>query len=145
MIGIRNFFTIAADLVITSSAALISSGLIIPVAANQVVSGVFYLPFTVGATGGIRLQLVVPAAPAAFSAQFQVQAVTTGAMSSVTQLTSAVYTNALAVAADYTIVVPFQVKNGATAGNVDLQIAQNTSDALSLTLQSTAWADIVLV
>lgn len=141
-LGVRNFFTIAADLVITSSAALVTSGLSMAVAASQVVSGTFYLPFTVGATGGIRAQLVVPSGGSAFSASFMLQG-TTGAVTNTTQLASAAFTNALASAADYTMLVYFQVKNGATAGTIDLQIAQNTSDALSLTLQSTAWAEVV--
>lgn len=143
-IGIRQLLVISADLVITNSIALVTSGLSVPVAANQQVVGSFYMPITVGATGGLRAQLIVPAGGVEFAASFILQQTST-TLNCTTQLASAAFTNALASAGNYMLMVQFSVKNGATAGTVDLQIAQNTADVLSLTLQASAYADIVLV
>lgn len=134
MIGIRNAYKLLAALVVTSSAALVTSGLSAPIAANQTTKLKWWLPITVGATGGVRIQIVVPAGGVLFNATIKL--INTVAPSQVVaaQLASAVFNNALANAGTHWIEVEAEIVNGTTAGTVDLQIAQNTSDALSLTL-----------
>ncbi len=142
MIGIKNFFIRTADLVIASSAALVTAGLASAIAANQTQVIKYFIPFTVGATGGIRCQVVVPAGGTAFVAGINLINAVTPAVISDLQVASAAFTNALAVAGDHWLEITVTVVNGATAGNVDLQIAQNTSDALALTVLRGACADV---
>lgn len=133
-IGIRTFFQILANIVITSSAALVTTGLTSPIAAGQTQKLRFWVPFTVGATGGVRLQVVVPAGGTIFSCTIKLFNTVAPATVIAAQGASAVFNNALANAGRHWVEVEVEVVNGATAGNVDLQMAQDTSDALSLTI-----------
>jgi hypothetical protein len=143
MIGIRRSFLRTSNLVITSSAALQTAGLASPIAANQTQTLRYFLPITVGATGGVRLQVAVPAAGTAFVAGIYLANTVAPSVTNAVQTSSAAFTNALANAGNHFIVVDVTVVNGATAGDVDLQIAQNTSDALSLTLLRGASVEVV--
>lgn len=143
MLGIRNFFTVAADIVVTSSAALVTTGLTSPIAANQTQKVRAWIPFSVGATGGLRLQIVVPAGGVLFEATIRLQDTVTPAVVVAEQQASAAFTNALAVAGDHWLEVEATIINGATAGNVDIQMAQNTSDVLSLTVKRGGSLDVV--
>lgn len=133
-IGIRTFFQILANLVVTSSAALVSTGLTSPIAAGQTQKLRFWVPFTVGATGGVRAQVVVPAGGVVFNATILLYNTVAPSITSAAQAASAAFTNALANAGTHWLLIECTVVNGSTAGNVDLQMAQNTSDALSLTV-----------
>lgn len=143
MIGIRTFFTVAADIVVTNSVALVTTGLTSPIAANQTQKIRAWIPFTVGATGGIRAQIVVPAGGTLFEATFRLTDTVTPATIPGEQQASAAFTNALAVAGDHWLEVEAIIINGATAGNVDIQMAQNTADALSLTVSRGGSMDVV--
>ncbi len=133
-IGIRTFFQILANIVVTSSAALVTTGLTSPIAAGQTQKLRFWVPFSVGATGGVRAQLVVPAGGVIFNATILLYNTVAPSMTSAAQAASAAFTNALANAGTHWMLVEATIVNGATAGNVDLQMAQNTSDVLSLTI-----------
>jgi uncharacterized membrane protein YfcA len=133
MLGIRSFYTIAANIVITSSVALISSTLKSPIAAGQTQKLRWWIPFSVGATGGIRAQVVVPAGGTIFNATIQLCNTVAPSVTTAAQAASAAFTNALANAGTHWLLIEATVINGVTAGDVDLQIAQNTSDPLSLT------------
>lgn len=143
MIGIRNFFTVAADIVVTNSAALVTTGLTSPIAANQTQKIRAWIPFTVGATGGVRAQIVVPAGGTLFEATFRLTDTVTPATIPAEQQASAAFTNALAVAGDHWLEIEATIINGATAGNVDIQMAQDTADALSLTISRGGSMDVV--
>lgn len=143
MIGIRNFFAKLANQVITSSAALVTTGLTSPIAANQTQKLVWWVPFTVGATGGIRAQIVVPAGGVLFNATIELFNTIAPSLTTATQAASAAFTNALANAGQHWIRIEATIVNGTTAGNVDLQMAQNTSDALSLTILRGGTCDVV--
>lgn len=132
--GIRTLAQIAADVVITSNATLASLGLVSPIAANQTQNLRYWLPFSVGATGGVRFQVAVPAGGTAFIASIYLRDTVTPATITAIQTASAAFTNALAVAGTHWIEINVTVVNGATAGNVDLQGAQNTVDVNSLTI-----------
>lgn len=132
--GLRTMANIAADIVVTNSAALASVGLVSPIAANATQHLTYWIPITVGATGGIRAQVVVPAAGTAFIATFYLRDTVTPGTVTAEQTASAAFTNALAVAGNHWLEIKVTVVNGANAGTVDLQMAQNTADANSLTI-----------
>jgi len=142
MIGIRRFFAKLANQVITSSAALVTTGLTSPIAANQTQKLVWWVPFSVGATGGIRAQIVVPAGGVIFLASITLQNTVAPSTTLALQVASAAFTNALENAGNHWIKIEATIVNGTTAGNVDLQMAQNTSDALSLTILRGGWCDV---
>jgi hypothetical protein len=147
--GILQFFVKTANQVFTSSAALLSIALGgatgIPIAANQRMKITYWVKFTVGATGGIRLQVAVPAGGAIFDATIRLNNTVAPSSTIATQQATAVFTNALANAGTHWVEVSVYIRNGTTAGHVDLQMAQNTSDALSLTVLEGATADVVII
>lgn len=141
MIGIQNTFRTAADIVITSSTTLITSTLTLPVAANQIAHLKIFLQITVGATGGVRIQLVTPAAVTRFQSAIRLSNTVAPSSTLAVQAASAAFTNALANAGTHFLEMEADVVNGANAGSLDLQIAQNTSDPLSLTLLQGSFAE----
>ncbi len=143
MLGIRNSFVVAANIVITSSVALITTTLKSAIAAGQTQHLKFWVPFTVGATGGIRAQVVVPAGGTIFNATIKLFNNVAPSLTTSVQAASAAFTNAIANAGTSWLEIDLTVVNGATAGDVDLQMAQNTSDPLSLTILRGAWCDVV--
>lgn len=132
MIGIKTFYSVAADVVFTSSAALATVGLTSPIAAGQRQKIRAWVKVTVGATGGVRSLVAVPAGGTLLSVSTKL--FNTVAPSLTTSVVNTVFTNAAANAGTHWLEIEAVVINGATAGNVDVQFAQNTSDALSLTV-----------
>lgn len=143
MIGIRTFYQKLVAQVITSSAALVTTGLTSPIAANQTQTLRWWVPFTVGATGGVRAQIVVPAGGVLFNATIKLFNTVAPSLTTATQAASAAFTNAAANAGTHWLEIEATIVNGTTAGNVDLQMAQNTSDALSLTILRGGSVDVV--
>jgi len=145
MIGVRNFFRVVADIVVTNSAALVTTGLTSPIAANQSQKIRAWVPITVGATGGVRAQIVVPAGGVVFEASFKLFNTVAPSLTTAEQQASAAFTNALANAGDHWLEIEAMIVNGATAGNVDIQAAQNTADALSLTISRGGSMDVIKI
>ena len=143
MIGIRNAFVVAADIAVTNSAALVTTGLTSPIAANQSQHIRAWIPITVGATGGVRLQVAVPAGGTVFEATIKLFNTVAPSITTAEQQASAAFTNALANAGDHWLEVEATIVNGATAGNVDIQMAQNTADALTLTISRGGYMDVL--
>jgi uncharacterized membrane protein YfcA len=144
MLGIRTFFKVAANIVVTNSVALVTSGLTSPIAAGEQQKLKFWLPFTVGATGGVRAQIVVPAGGTLFVAAVKLINTVAPSQTVAAQAASAAFTNALANAGTHWLEIDATVINGNTAGNVDLQVAQNTADALSLTILKGGTLEVVI-
>ena len=143
MPGIVNNYVKAANQVIVSN-ALITIGLSAAIAANQTKKFRWWIPFTVGATGGMGLQIVVPAAGTAFIASIVLQNTVAPSTTLAAQAASAAFTNALANAGTHWVEVTATIVNGATAGTVDLQMRQNTTDALTLTvLRGASLEDVI--
>lgn len=142
-VGIRTLATVNANVVITSDAALRTVGLISPVAAGQTQSIKAFIPFTVGATGGVRAQVVVPAGGAVFIAGIKLINTVAPSITTASQAASAAFTNALANAGTHWLEIDVTVVNGANAGDIDIQLAQNTSDVLSLTVLRGGFMQIV--
>lgn len=143
MVGIRNYFRINANVVVTSSVALVTTGLTSAIAASETQSIRAFIPFTVGATGGVRLQIVVPAGGTIFIAGIKLINTVAPSITTASQAASAAFTNAAANAGTHWLEVDATIVNGATAGNVDIQMAQNTSDALSLTILRGGYMEVV--
>jgi hypothetical protein len=138
-LGIDNNYAIAADIVRTSSAALVTTTLSSPIAANQRQHIKFWIKVTVGATGGVRFQVVVPAGGVLFSLTLRLNNTVAPAMVLAEQQATAAFTNALANAGTHWIEGDATIINGTTPGAVDIQMGQNTSDALSLTILRGGW------
>ena len=133
-LGIRNIYAVESDVVLTSDAVLGTVGLLKNIAAGETVHIKAWVKITVGATGGVRLQLVTPAAVASFQASIRLNNTVAPSSTIATQQASAAFTNALANAGTHWVEVEATVVNGVNAGTIDLQFAQNTSDVLSLTV-----------
>lgn len=142
-LGIRTSASVAANVLFTSNVTLATVGLISPIAAGQTQKIRAWIPITVGATGGVRVQVVVPAGGALYVATVSVINTVAPSTTPAAQTASAVVTNALANAGTHWLVIEATVVNGATAGNIDVQLAQNTSDALTLTVLRGGFMDIV--
>jgi len=130
---IQNFYTITADIVKANN-ALVTTTLKSPVAANQKQHITFWIPITVGATGGVRLQIVVPAGGTIYLGSIRLNNIVAPSSTIASQLASAAFTNALANAGTHWIEGHVTVYNGITKGDIDIQMAQNTTDALTLTI-----------
>lgn len=143
MAGILNAVKIAADIPIASSIAPVTTGLSIPIAAGETINFRYFVPFSLGATGGVRAIVAVPAAGTQFTCAITLFNPVTPALITALQVANAAFTNALAVAGNHWIALEGVVVNGANAGNVDLQMAQNTSDVLTLTILRGGYAVFV--
>lgn len=144
MIGIRTFFKVAANVVVTASTALVTTGLTSPIAANQTQKIRAWIPFTVGATGGCKFQVVVPAAGTLYEMSFMLVDTITPGITTAIQNASAAFSNALAQAGSHWIIIEGTVVNGVNAGTVDIQVACNSA-ANAITVLATATMDVVKV
>lgn len=143
--AIRTAAIIAADIPIASSVAPQSVGLVSPIGAGQTQKLRYWIPFNVGATGGIRAIVAVPAAGTLFLATVTLFNNVAPSITTSVQTASAAFTNAVANAGLSWLLIEATVVNGATAGNVDLQIAQNTSDVLTLTVKQGGFVDVTKI
>ena len=132
--GLRSITAIPANVVFTTNVVLSTVGLTSPIAKNERQKLRFWVPFSLGATGGCNVQLAVPAGGTIFLATIKYLDVAGNAVVLAGQTASAAFGNALTGAANYWVEVEALIINGATAGNVDLLMAQNSSDALSMTV-----------
>lgn len=140
--ALRTAAIINAAIAITSSVVLQSLGLVSPIGANQKQFLKYWIPFTVGATGGIRCNIAVPAGGTIYQATFKLFNNVAPSLTTSMQAAAADFTNAIANAGDSFLEVELLVINGGTAGNVDIQMAQNTSDALTLTIKRGGFLEV---
>lgn len=146
MLGIRQFFRLAADQSITNSAVLVAvNDFTIPVAANQRITLVAKILITVGGAGGVRFLFTAPAV----SDAVQVSQVSNTVAPSITANAQfgaplVVVTNALASAGNHWIDISTSFVTTA-AGNIVLTMAQNTADATPLVIQANSYIDTVTV
>lgn len=95
--------------------------------------------FTLGATGGFRFLANGPAAPVIYNAQYNINDLSSatpavGGRFVNGQVAEADFANASAVATTYQLRAAGILINGVNAGTFAFQFAQNTSDALAITL-----------
>jgi len=142
IVGIQKIFRKDANQAVAASTALVSLGLLLPIAVNQKMHVRLVASFTLGATGGFKFQFVVPAAPTSFNnVCLVIDNVTPGVLGTV-QTSSAAFANALAVAGTHSLYMDLDFVNGATAGNIDFQFACNSAaNSITMLLGTTveAW------
>ncbi len=132
--GIQSINFLAIAQAVTSSVVLVdATGFTKAIGAGTKlyveVDGVF----TLGATGGFRFRINSSSAPTTYNAGFQVVDETTPATFNDAQAAAADFTNASAVASNYTLRAWAEiVANAATT--VSFQFAQNNSTANPITL-----------
>lgn len=142
MLGLRTFYSKLSDQVI-ANATLISIGLVSPVAAGQKQKIRAWIPITVGATGGVRAQVIVPAGGVLLRVSTKLFNAVAPSITPAISNTGVVFTNALANAGTHWLEIEAEVDNGTTAGNIDVQVAQNTTDALTLSVLIGASLEVV--
>ena len=134
-IGIRTFFQKIADTVFTSSATFATVGLESAIAAGQTQKLRYWIPFSVGATGGVRARLDGPGGATVVISSMVLYNTVAPSITTATQTAlGSALTNALANAGTHWLEINATVVNGAAAGTVVLEMAQNTVDVLSLTV-----------
>lgn len=134
MIGIITNTVKTADTAFTANIVPATVGLSTSIAANQTKKCRWWVPVTVGAAGGVRAIIAVPAGGTLFNATIKLFNTVAPSLTTAAQAASAAFTNALADAGTHWLEIEATIVNGATAGNIDLQMAQNTSDATPLTV-----------
>lgn len=102
-------------------------GLGLPIAANARQHLRAWVPITVGASGGVRLQWVLSQTATDIWATYAVINTVTPANTQTINNNNNVVTNALADAGNHYIVAEIFILNGAVAGTIDLQFACNTA------------------
>lgn len=144
-IGIRNFFRLAADQVFTSNATLANiTGFVIPVAVGQIINIKLRAICTVGATGGLRAQFISPGSTD-FNADFLLlNSIAAVPFTYNVQLASAVFADPIANAGNHLLIANCSASIS-VAGNFSFQMAQNTVDVLSLTVQQGSFMDVTLL
>lgn len=126
-------FRLDADQAVTNSVGLVTmTGFTVAIAANQRIAFSWYGVFTLGATGGFRFQVTAPAGITDYNVLYHVHDVTTPTPFEAALLAQAAFTNASAVASDYSLDCKGTIETGATAGNITFDFAQNnaTADAI---------------
>lgn len=141
-IGIRIAAKVTANVVVTASTVLVTTGLTSPIAAGQQQMIRAWIPFSVGATGGVKLQIILPAAPTSIITTITLIDTVTPAQIVALQTTSTPFSNALAVAGSHWLKVEATIVNGVNAGTVDIQMACNSA-ANALTVFAGSWMDIL--
>jgi len=142
-IGIRTITFVTANVVYNTSAVLTTVGLTSPIAVNQRQKVRAWVMFSTGATGGMQFQLVTPAATTLFQLSFDVYDTVTPAEHYGVQTASAAQGYALANAGTYFLIIDAVVVNGANAGTLDLQFAQNTSQANNTTILKDSVMEVI--
>ena len=97
----------------------------------------FWIPFSVGATGGVKFEVVVPAAPTLYTLAWKLIQGGTGPgtlLDTAVESAPAAFANAAAGAGSNFMECTLFLINGVNAGNVQLQFAQNSSVAATLTI-----------
>lgn len=126
--------TVGGQPVVSSIVLVNVTSMVTPIAVNErrkiEISGAF----TLGATGGFRFNLAVPAGGVVYNVYWKVREETTPLDFEDIQVANADFTNASAVASNYWLTMTANIINGATAGNVQLLFAQNNSTANPITL-----------
>ncbi len=144
-IGIRTISIVPAAVTTISNTVLATiPGLSFPVAAGSLWSLRFYLPFSVGATGGIKLQLIGPAGPTFWTMSWKLfQFGTPGTLlDAATQVASTAIANAAAGAGTNFFEAEATIQNS-IAGTLAMQFAQNSSVAATLTMLQGGFMDVI--
>jgi hypothetical protein len=134
--GIQTLNELTADLATNTDIILNDiTGFTFALGANKRIKWQLTGIFSTGATGGFRFRANSTTAPTRYTAQWFVRDVTTPASFEAAQLAAADFTNASAVATDYTLTA-FGVLVANTATTFSIQFAQNNSTANNITMRA---------
>lgn len=144
VIGIRTFLRQLVNQTVAASTTLVAStNLQFLLAANRTAHARFLVPFTLGATGGYKFQIINAQSSSAFLLSAIVTDATTPAFNSATvQTATAPFANALAVAGNHFLAADLDITQGATGGLISLQFACNSA-ANSIILLASASMDLI--
>lgn len=126
-VGIRNVFIKTASQTFTADTTLASIGLTSPIAAGQTQCFRAWIPVTLAATGGVKVLVNVPAGGALYNVSVKLFNTVAPSLTTAMYQTSTTFANAAANAGDHWLEVEGEIVNGATAGNIDIQMAQNSA------------------
>lgn len=150
-IGIRNSFRLTASQTVTASVTQVIMGantsgnsfqFNLGVAQRAHIRGV--VPFTLGASGGYKFQILSSQTLTNFVNTYIVYDAVTPATIVDVQTSSAAFANALAVAGNHFLNFDCDLLMGATAGIVSLQFACNSAAGAIIALQG-AFIDVTFV
>lgn len=142
VLGKRTACVMPADVPFTTNIVPATVGLLFPLAAGEQVHIRGRVLLSTGATGGVRVVPASPAAPALFHVAAEVVNSVAPSVTPAVLAVNTAATNALANAGTHWVDIEGTIINGATAGNFDLQFAQNSSDALTLTVFKGGWLEV---
>lgn len=125
--GIRTIAYKTAASTFTADTTLASVGLTSPIAAGQTQKFRAWIPITVGATGGVKALVSAPAGGALYNVSVKLYNTVAPSLTTAMYLTSTTFTNALANAGDHFLEIEGEIVNGATAGDLDIQLACNSA------------------
>lgn len=143
MLGLRSFYKVLANVVFTTNTVLATIGLTSPIAKNEKQNFRAWIPFTLGATGGFKCEVLVPAGFVKYAVTLNFYDTVGGILLYDALLAPAVFGDALTGAGTYWAEITGYVKNGINAGTIDIQVAQNSSDALSCTILEGGYMDVI--
>lgn len=126
-IGIRTGVVSATNTVFAADTTLRTIGLTSPIAANETRHLRVYFVLTLVTAGQFKLQVQLPGAFADYKQS--IEYITSGGASVRNiQVTNALFTNNTGGAiTTRTLTMDISITNGPTAGNIDIQVAQNVA------------------
>lgn len=120
---------------LTTNTVLTSMGVLVPILANTTYAIRVWLPFSLaGVVSGFKFAIAGPAAPTYFISSAQVITSAAALLATTISTLGNAFASALATAATHNCIFDATLVNGASAGNVDVQFAQNVSDAGAITI-----------
>jgi hypothetical protein len=146
--GIRNSARMTADQAVAASTTLVSAtDLPFSLAAGQRMHARYWMPFTLGVTGGFKFQITPSATAANYLASLFIYDMTTPGVQTVfygTVLTSvASFANAAAVAGNYLLIAECTLRgNASAASTINFQFACNSA-ANAITMLAGGFVDFV--
>lgn len=142
-IGLRSFAVQDVSDTVASSTVEVSTDLTTTIAANQKIHITYYIPVTLGGTApGVKFLVNAPASPTYFVSSVVLFTDADSVGYSNTIFAEAAQGVTLANAGDHFVKIDVTVINGATAGTVVLQFAQNVSDIAVTVVRRGAYAEI---
>lgn len=124
-----------------------ATGLVIPLAADALYALEGYLAYTAGATGDMKVAFTVPAGTTGHWALYPIATASTGSIGDLDARRQTSFGAGTTQAAggsdsfggDLACPVLGYIDTAGTAGNLQLQVAQNTSSGTSTVIQSGSW------
>lgn len=126
-VGIRKVAYKTSNTTFTADTTLATVGLLSAIAAGQTLAFRAWIPITVGATGGVKALVSVPAGSALYNVSVKLFNTVAPSLTTAIYTTSTTFTDALANAGNHWLEIEGQIVNGATAGNIDIQMACNSA------------------